>query len=74
MRLLLATSGLLLLTACAPILEVSTPRSVMLSNVSTSNTTEAFKMAEAECKKHDRHAVHVPDNMRDGNSSYECKD
>jgi len=29
-------------------------------------------LAEEECMKYGRHAVHVPDNIRDGNASYEC--
>lgn len=65
--------SILALAGCAPMLEVSTPRTVMLSNVSKFNAAKALQMAEAECVKHNRHAVAVPDNMRDGQQSYECK-
>jgi hypothetical protein len=65
---------MILLTGCAPILKVSTPRTVMLGNVDQFNSARALQMAEAECMKHNRHAVEIPDNIRDGNSSYECKD
>jgi hypothetical protein len=53
---------------------MSTPRTVMISNVGQYNSVEALKLAEAECMKYNRHAVEVPDNIRDGNASYECKD
>lgn len=62
------------LTGCAPMIKVSTPKTVMLSNVGAHNADQALQMAEAECMKHDRHAVAVPDNIRDGQQQYECKD
>lgn len=64
----------LTLASCAPVMEISTPKTVMLSNVDQFNATEAFKMAEEECLKNNRHAVAIPDNIRDGRQSYECKD
>lgn len=73
--------SVLTLAGCAPMLQVSTPRmqvstprTVMLSDVYQFNAVKALQMAEAECAKHNRHAVAVPDNIRDGQQSYECKD
>ena len=36
------------------------------------NVREAQVMADKECKKHGRYAIHRPDNIRDGNATYEC--
>lgn len=47
------------IAGCAPRLQFSTPRTVMMSNVDQFNATEALQIAEAECMKHNRHAVAV---------------
>ena len=62
------------LAACAPAVQFSSERSVMVNNVRRANQAEAMRVAEAECQKYHRHAVAIPDNVRDGNQSYECKD
>lgn len=63
------------LTSCAaPIARVSTPRSVIIGNSNAGNSVESLQLAERECQKYGRHAVHIPDNIRDGNATYECKD
>ena len=75
MKKIIIVSVFVLLAGCAtPTVKYSSPRSVMLGHVSHYNTIEALKLAEDECMKHNRHAVHVPDNIRDGQASYECKD
>ena len=63
---------LLFLTGCSPAFVVSTPRSITMSNVASWNLGNAQMMAEAECLKYDRHAVHRPDDQRDGMATYEC--
>jgi len=63
----------LIVTGCAAQVKTSTPRSVIVENVSQYNSAEALHLAEEECMKYGgRHAVHVPDNIRDGDTSYEC--
>lgn len=74
MRKQIVVLAVLALAGCAPMLQVSTPRTVMLSNVDQFNAADALRMAETECVKHNRHAVAVPDNIRDGQQAYECKD
>jgi hypothetical protein len=56
-----------------PVVEVSTPGSVMVKNISWNQLADALRLAESECQKYGKHAVHVPDNHRDGVASYECK-
>lgn len=64
----------LAIAGCAPVMQMATPRTVVISNVDVMNATQAHRMAEEECVKHGRHAVEIPDNIRDGRQSYECKD
>lgn len=65
---------LLFVTGCAPVLVASNPRSVLIGNSSSYNAAEAFQLAENECVKYNRHAVAIPDNVPDGQETYECKD
>lgn len=73
-RLLGIVATALLTAGCAPVMQMATPRTVVISNVDNFNVTQAHRMAEAECLKNGRHAVEIPDNIRDGRQSYECKD
>lgn len=74
MRPISATLIALSLVACAPQLQVVTPGTVMLSNVGHDNAATALAIAEQACAVHGRHAVPIPDNIRDGQQTYECKD
>ena len=74
MKICLATVGAMLIfsTGCAPTLLHSTPRTVLIGNSDNFNTVETQKLADEECKKHNRYAIHRPDNIRDGKATYEC--
>lgn len=72
MRYFIAIAIAALLTGCTPKVLTATPRTVMVGNVGEINAVEALQLAEQECLKHNRHAVHVPDNVRDGQASYSC--
>lgn len=62
-----------LLAGCAaPSVVASTPRTVIVRDASALNIGEALAVAERECQKHGRHAVHRPDGLRDGRATYEC--
>ena len=57
-----------------PVVKMATPLTVMIESVDKYNAMEALELAESECQKHGRHAIHVPDSQRDYVASYECKD
>lgn len=61
------------LAACTPTVEVSTPNSVLITNVSVRDAGKALRMAEAECAKYGKHAVPLPDDRADWQKTYECK-
>jgi len=63
---------LLIMSGCTPYLLTSNPRQVTIGNMHTSNAVESQALADKECKKHGRYAIHRPDNIRDGNATYEC--
>ena len=63
---------LLLLTGCASGVVTSTPRTVVLNGASSYNLAKTQALADAECQKHGRWAVHIPDSQRDGIVTYEC--
>ena len=63
-----------LLLGCAASVVSSNPRTVLIDNVRKGNAAEAIELAERECRKHDKHAVYVPDNVSDGLATYECVD
>lgn len=68
-----ALLALILLTGCMKAaVKASTERSVLVENVFSDKMHEALTLAEAECRKHDRHAVYVPDDIRDGLAHFEC--
>jgi hypothetical protein len=48
--------------------------SVVIDNASAFNASKAQTMADAECQKHGKYAIHRPDNVRDGQALYECID
>jgi len=50
----------------------SNPRLVVIENTSAMNAAKAQAMADAECQKHGRYAIHRLDNVRDGQATYEC--
>jgi len=60
------------LVGCAPVVVNSTPKTVVIKNASPGNASQ--QLADAECQKYDRWAVHIPDNQRDGYMTFECKD
>lgn len=63
----------LLLTGCAsPRLVTSTPRTVILENSVSRTMGQSQAIADSECAKHGRYAVHIPDSQRDGIVTYEC--
>tara|TARA_R110000824_G_scaffold214402_3_gene400670 strand:+ start:2168 stop:2395 length:228 start_codon:yes stop_codon:yes gene_type:complete len=70
--ILIGILTVLLLSACAPVLLTSNPRSVTIENAGKWNTAETQQMADDECAKQGRYAIHRPDNMRDGQATYEC--
>ena len=57
---------------CASTLVASNLRSVVIENASAMNAAKAQAMADAECQKHGRYAIHRLDNVRDGQATYEC--
>ena len=65
---------LFVLTGCvAQGIVASTPGMVMMQYVDITNEVEALKMAEAECAKHEKHAVLLFIGGM-GQRSHECKD
>ncbi|HEX6215267.1 MAG TPA: hypothetical protein VFZ38_10635 [Vicinamibacterales bacterium] len=62
------------LPGCAPVIVSSTPRMVVVGNSNAQNTAATNQLAEQECQKENRHAVLVPDNIRDGNATFECRE
>lgn len=62
----------LLVTGCSSKLVSSTPRTVVLKGASGYNTAQTQALADVECNKHGRWAVHIPDSQRDGIVTYEC--
>ena len=59
-------------SGCTPIVVTSNPRSVVIKNASAMNSAKAQAMADAECQKHRKYAIYRPDNVRDGQATYEC--
>ena len=71
--LILLISILLIMSGCAPYLITSNPRQVTIGNMHPStNAVESQALADKECQKYERYAIHRPDNIRDGNVTYEC--
>ena len=68
-HLLIILSILLIISGCAPYIISSNPRQV---TIGYAGGADAQEMADKECKKHGRYAIHRPDNLRDGNATYEC--
>lgn len=62
----------LLTTGCSSKLVTSTPRTVVIENASAYNTKETQHLADFECAKHGRYAIHIPDSQRDGIVTYGC--
>ncbi len=84
-HLLIVGISLVVLTGCAsptvinptvinPTVINTYPRSVILTGAHSNNVVEAQNLAESECQKHGRHAIHRPDSQRDGVATYECLD
>ncbi len=61
-----------ILSGCALKIISFTPRSVIIQNQNSMNAAESQAMAQIECQKYGRHAIHRPDNIRDGNVTSEC--
>jgi len=63
---------ILSLTGCMRTAEVfsSSPRSVVIKNSSPGDASQT--LADQECRRNDRYAIHRPDNQRDGFATYEC--
>ncbi|MBT5985253.1 MAG: hypothetical protein HOG74_01445 [Nitrospina sp.] len=71
-RLATLATMLIFSAGCAPVLLHSTPRTVLIGNADAFNTVETQKLADEQCQKHNRYAIHRPDNTRDGKVAYEC--
>jgi hypothetical protein len=66
--------NILVLSSCAPSIISSSARVVVINNSQSMNAVETQAMADAHCQKYNRHAIHRPDNIRDGLATYECID
>ena len=64
--------AVLFLTGCVPVptLVNSSPRSVVVKNLN--HPSEGQSIANQECARYGRYAIHRPDNIRDGHATYEC--
>ena len=74
-HLLILIPFLLIMSGCEVKVVSSNPRQVTvngLHNFTGTEHIEAQALADKECKKHGRYAIHRPDNLRDGNATYEC--
>jgi hypothetical protein len=63
---------LLIASGCASTVVTSTPRTVLFKNSYGHNAAQRQALADAECLKHGRWAIHRPDNTPDGYTTYEC--
>tara|TARA_B100000886_G_scaffold223539_1_gene155540 strand:- start:82 stop:309 length:228 start_codon:yes stop_codon:yes gene_type:complete len=63
----------LFLNGCAPILDASSPGTVIIKNCLVSNQADALAMAQKQCQLNGRNAVKLPDDTPDGICTYECK-
>lgn len=63
----------LLAAGCSPVVLSSSPGMVIVGNAATWNLPQAAQLAESRCSQYGRHAVFVPDNVADGQATYECK-
>ena len=76
--LIILISILLIMSGCTPYVISSNPRQVTIGNMSSdmisirSNAAESQAMADKECQKYERYAIHRPDTLRDGEATYEC--
>ena len=59
---------------CTPMVVTSDSGSVVIDNASAFNASKAQTMADTECKKHGKYAIHRPDDVRDGQALFECID
>ena len=59
---------------CTPMVVTSNSGLVVIDNASAFNASKAQTMADAECQKHGKYAIHRPDNVRDGQALFECID
>lgn len=50
----------------------SSPRSITIQGVGHGNKPIAQNLAERECQKNGRHAIHRLDNVRDAIATFEC--
>jgi hypothetical protein len=61
---------IMFLAGCVPTLVNQSPRSVVVKGLS--HPSEGQAIADQNCNKYGRHAIHRPDNIRDGYATYEC--
>ena len=61
-----------ILVVCMSMVVTSNPRSVVIENASAMNAAKAQAMADVQCQKHRRYAIHRLDKVRDGQATYEC--
>jgi len=61
------------LTGCiTPRVMSSNPRSVVIEGANSSFNDGGQKLADEQCSRHGRYAIHRPDNIRDGRATFEC--
>ena len=64
--------SLFFLTGCVtPKVLNSNPRQVTIGNANGFND-RGQKLADEHCARHGRYAIHRPDQIRDGNATFEC--
>ena len=62
-----------LLESCAPVLDASSPGTVIIRSCMIDNQAEALAIAQKECEGYNKNAVKLPDDTPDGLCTYECK-
>ena len=65
-----------LLTACtsSPTIEMSTPKTVVVKDVSSRQSDKALRTAESACRNFGKRAVIVSYNKSDKTATYQCRD
>jgi hypothetical protein len=69
----LAVVGLSITGCVTPKVVRSNSSTVVIDGVVTYNSAESLRLAESECQKYGRHAVHVPDGQPDYKVTYDCE-
>ena len=72
MLTVVAVLAFFLAGCAAPQVITSSPRVVTLKNMRSDNAQESQNLADAQCRKSGRYAIHRPDNIRDSIATYAC--